>query len=226
MALASALAKLAAHWPPVTVSLVGAGPGDPGLITAKGLARLLAAAGGSVALPEGQGCCGAAAFFWAPVNGTTTPNSEFPRSEMRETFANGTFPAGNPEGIKNLSTDGIGWVVELDLADLGPDGEQYRHGFRWLNNFSRNDNARFVQMCRTMSLPATTPAQALEFEQAIEPLIDVDEWMRCMAMMSLFGIDDAYGRPVQSVDPGLAVAGVAAGQHHERGDRRGADRSG
>lgn len=43
MALASALAKLAAHWPPVTVSLVGAGPGDPGLITAKGLARLLAA---------------------------------------------------------------------------------------------------------------------------------------------------------------------------------------
>ena len=77
-----------------------------------------------------------------------------------KTFANGTFPAGNPEGIKNLSTDGIGWVVELDLADLGPDGEQYRHGFRWLNNFSRNDNARFVQMCRTMSLPATTPAQA------------------------------------------------------------------
>ena len=112
-----------------------------------------------------------------------------------KTFANGTFPAGNPEGIKNLSTDGIGWVVELDLADLGPDGEQYRHGFRWLNNFSRNDNARFVQMCRTLSLPATTPAQALEFEQAIEPLIDVDEWMRCMAMMSLFGIDDAYGRP-------------------------------
>ena len=43
MALAAALAKLAAHWPPVTVSLVGAGPGDPGLITAKGLARLLAA---------------------------------------------------------------------------------------------------------------------------------------------------------------------------------------
>lgn len=29
--------------------------------------------------------------FWAPVNGTTTPNSEFPRSEMRETFANGTL---------------------------------------------------------------------------------------------------------------------------------------
>jgi len=111
------------------------------------------------------------------------------------TFANGSIPAGNPEGIKNLTTNGIGWVVQLDLADLGPDGGQYRHGYRWLNNFSRNDNARFVQMCRTLSLPTTTAAQALAFEQAIEPLMDVDEWMRCLAMMSLFCIDDAYARP-------------------------------
>jgi len=111
------------------------------------------------------------------------------------TFANGTIPAGNPEGIKNLTTNGIGWVVQLDLADLGPDGEQYRHGYRWLNNFSRNDNTRFVQMCRTLSMPVGTAAQALAFEQAIEPLMDVDEWMRCMAMMSLFCIDDAYARP-------------------------------
>lgn len=28
--------------------------------------------------------------LWAPVNGTTTPNSSYPRSEMRETFANGS----------------------------------------------------------------------------------------------------------------------------------------
>src|SRR4030095_7096614 len=45
------------------------------------------------------------------------------------TFAYGSIPAGNPEGMKNLTTQGMGWVVELDLADLGTDGEQYRHGF-------------------------------------------------------------------------------------------------
>lgn len=43
MTLTAALDTLSAHWPPVTVSLIGAGPGDPGLITVKGLSRLLAA---------------------------------------------------------------------------------------------------------------------------------------------------------------------------------------
>lgn len=115
------------------------------------------------------------------------------------TFANGTFPAGNPEGIKNLTTAGMGWVVELDLADLGPDGGQYRHGFRWLNNFSRNDNARFVQMCRTLSMPVSTPAEQAAFEAAIEPLMNVDGWMRTFAMMSLFGIGDVYSQPPGTV---------------------------
>ena len=115
------------------------------------------------------------------------------------TFANGTIPAGNPEGIKNLTTNGMGWVVQLDLADLGTDGGQYRHGFRWLNNFSRNDNARFVQLCRTLSLPVGTADQALAFERAIEPLMDVDEWMRVFAMMSLFGIGDVYSQPPGTV---------------------------
>ncbi len=111
-----------------------------------------------------------------------------------QTFANGTIPAGNAEGIKNLTTSGIGWVANLDMADLGPDGEQYRHSFRWLNNFSRNDNARFVKLNQTMSMPTGTVAQATAFETAIEPLMDVDEWMRCFAMMSLFGINDAYSQ--------------------------------
>ncbi|MGI8601402.1 MAG: lamin tail domain-containing protein [Verrucomicrobiales bacterium] len=105
------------------------------------------------------------------------------------TFANGSIPAGNPEGIKNLTTAGMGWVVQLDLADLGTDGEQYRHGFRWLNNFSRNENARFVQLCRAMSLTG----EALE--AAIDPVMDVDGWMRVFAMMSLFGIGDVYSQP-------------------------------
>ena len=111
-----------------------------------------------------------------------------------QTFANGAIPAGNAEGIKNLTTSGIGWVANLDMADLGPDGEQYRHSFRWLNNFSRNDNARFVKLNQAMSMPTGTAPQAAAFETAIEPLMDVDEWMRCFAMMSLFGINDAYSQ--------------------------------
>lgn len=30
-------------------------------------------------------------FFWAPVNGTTTANATYPRSELRETYADGTL---------------------------------------------------------------------------------------------------------------------------------------
>jgi hypothetical protein len=41
-----------------------------------------------------------------------------------------------------------------------------------------------------MSLPVGTAAQGLAFEEAVEPLMDVDEWMRTFAMMSLFGIGD------------------------------------
>lgn len=31
-----------------------------------------------------------AIFFWSPVNGTTTENAKYPRSELRETYANGS----------------------------------------------------------------------------------------------------------------------------------------
>ena len=31
----------------------------------------------------------ASIFFWAPVNGSTTPNASYPRSELRETFGDG-----------------------------------------------------------------------------------------------------------------------------------------
>ena len=30
-------------------------------------------------------------FFWAPVNGTTTSNASYPRSELRETYADGSL---------------------------------------------------------------------------------------------------------------------------------------
>jgi hypothetical protein len=39
--------------------------------------------------------------FWAPVNGTTTANSEYPRSEMRETFADGTLRNWSYAAAKN-----------------------------------------------------------------------------------------------------------------------------
>ncbi|MCG4455417.1 polysaccharide lyase family 7 protein [Pseudomonas sp. MMS21-TM103] len=41
-----------------------------------------------------------AIFFWAPVNGSTTENAKYPRSELRETFADGklrnwTYPSAD-----------------------------------------------------------------------------------------------------------------------------------
>ena len=43
-------------------------------------------------------------FFWAPVNGSTTANSVYPRSELRETFANGTLRNWSYTAADNVLT--------------------------------------------------------------------------------------------------------------------------
>ncbi|MBF8161197.1 polysaccharide lyase family 7 protein [Ectopseudomonas hydrolytica] len=43
-------------------------------------------------------------FFWAPVNGSTTANSVYPRSELRETFANGSLRNWSFTAADNVMT--------------------------------------------------------------------------------------------------------------------------
>ncbi len=60
-------------------------------------------------------------FFWAPVNGTTTANASYPRSELRETFADGalrnwTYPAADNSLSATLS---VGQVPSTGKIVIG-----------------------------------------------------------------------------------------------------------
>ena len=93
---------------------------------------------------------------------------------------------GTPEGTK-LGMP-VGWVSSFDLANLGDDPEQYRHNLRFMNNFSKDDNSRLIAMCKAMSLTGSA------LQAAVADAMDVDEWMRHFALLSLMGIGDAYSQ--------------------------------
>ena len=109
--------------------------------------------------------------------------TQFKMEGIREPQATST---GTPEGIKLAMP--VGWVSNFDLANLGDDPEQYRHNLRFMNNFSKDDNARLIQMCKAMSLTGSA------LQAAVADVMDVDEWMRHFALLSLMGIGDAYSQ--------------------------------
>jgi len=52
-------------------------------------------------------------FFWAPVDGTTTKNAKYPRSELRETFADGTRRNWKYQDADNNSLDATLKVTQV-----------------------------------------------------------------------------------------------------------------
>jgi hypothetical protein len=80
----------------------------------------------------------------------------------------------------------IGWMSGFDLADLGDDKELYRWVIKINRNRSKDDYSRIIDMCKMFSLTGS------ELQQAAAEVLDVDEWMRKFALMSLFGINDIY----------------------------------
>gem|GEM_PF-3474001 len=89
-----------------------------------------------------------------------------------------------PEGIKlGMPVD---WVGDYDVMNLGDDPEQYRFSTTLRNNRSRNDHGPYIAMAKAFSLSGTA------LEQAIPRVIDVDQWMRYYAMLTLFEIGDTY----------------------------------
>ncbi|MFP6858829.1 MAG: lamin tail domain-containing protein [Roseibacillus sp.] len=98
---------------------------------------------------------------------------------------NGT--TGGPEGLKIGNpynhTNG-----RYDLKDRGLDQEPYRWGFQIRSTRSRDDYAQLVALNRAMELSGTA------LKNALDPIIDVDQWMRTFAMASLNGTDDVYAR--------------------------------
>jgi hypothetical protein len=101
---------------------------------------------------------------------------------------NGTAD-GTPEGWKvpnpyhHVSVDGD---FGPDLRGLGEDKEAYRFNYLIKNNRDRDDYSRLIEMLKMFELTG----EALD--AASQEILDVDQWLRVFAVMSLCGVGDVY----------------------------------
>lgn len=89
-----------------------------------------------------------------------------------------------PEGIKLPFP--VDWVSNYDITDLGNDPEQYRFTTTIRNNRARDDYSAYIAMAKAFSLSGSA------LQNRVPEVMDVDEWMRMFALLSLFGIGDTY----------------------------------
>ncbi len=79
--------------------------------------------------------------------------------------------------------------IDNDFQDRGPDKELYRLGYQARNERGRDDFSKIIALNQALRNLSGTA-----LKEAIEPLIDVDQWMRTFAMLSLNGSNDMIGR--------------------------------
>ena len=101
-------------------------------------------------------------------------------------FAQATVD-GTPTGLKTPFLY-LHPAVSPDITNLGPDAESYRWHFLVKNNRERDDAAALVELCRTFDLDGSV------LDAATQARMDLSEWLRAFAVMSLCGIGDAYTR--------------------------------
>ncbi|MCA9167644.1 MAG: lamin tail domain-containing protein, partial [Planctomycetales bacterium] len=93
---------------------------------------------------------------------------------------------GRPESLKLYQP--IGWVGNFDIQDLGDDKELYRWPFLINGGRDRDDYSRIIDMAKAFSLTGDA------LERAVAEVLDMDNWTQTFALMSLFGIGDAYSQ--------------------------------
>ena len=91
---------------------------------------------------------------------------------------------GTPEGNKVPNPDN---VVGTSIRNLGDTKENYRWTFLIKNNEERDDFDRIMQFAKAMELTGAA------FNTAISTNIDVDQWLRGVAVNALSGAGDSYG---------------------------------
>ncbi|MDB4265154.1 lamin tail domain-containing protein [bacterium] len=98
-----------------------------------------------------------------------------------------TTTTGGPEDLKigNPFTHNFG---QYDFGDYGSDQETYRWGFQIRSARDRDDYSKIVALNQAFAL------EGADFKSAMDELIDVNQWMRTFAMLSLNGNDDTFGR--------------------------------
>lgn len=90
---------------------------------------------------------------------------------------------GDAQAPKSPSPDD---VLEVDIKDWGDDPETYRWIYLQENNAERDDYSQIMALCKAFNLTGA----ALEAQTA--QLMDVDEWMRALAFLTLTGTGDTY----------------------------------
>lgn len=70
--------------------------------------------------------------------------------------------------------------------DFGENAEFYRHYFLIKNNRDRDDYSGMIRLAQTLALPRSS------FLAEVENVIDVDQWLRAFAALSLSGANDNY----------------------------------
>lgn len=94
-----------------------------------------------------------------------------------------TTLTGDPQSYKLPNPDK---VLGTDVKDLGDDPEAYRWTFLKENRRDRNHYAPMVQLAKAFSLSGA------ELDARMDELMDVDQWMRAVAFLSLIGNNDGY----------------------------------
>jgi hypothetical protein len=89
----------------------------------------------------------------------------------------------NAQGYKNPQPDG---VIGSDFRNLGDGKEPYRWNFLIKSNRDRDDYTKLIALCKAFS------SSSAQLEEATNSIMDVNQWMRTMAVYSLGGVNDAY----------------------------------
>lgn len=100
---------------------------------------------------------------------------------------------GNVESLKlppSIFSSGFP-VMGVDFQNMGDDKEFYRWNYLVKNQRYEDNLSRVMQMAKTFSLSGTA------FQEGIDEVLDVDEWMRTYAMVILGGIADIYHNGLQ-----------------------------
>jgi hypothetical protein len=98
-------------------------------------------------------------------------------------FPTSTVIPGDAQSHKLPQPDG---VLGTDIKDLGGDAEAYRWTLLKENHAARNHYAPMVALARAFSQTGTV------LDAQMAALMDVDEWMRAVAFVSLIGASDIY----------------------------------
>ncbi len=94
-------------------------------------------------------------------------------------------PSGGVEGLKAAQEGPSVFGIPVG-RDMGDDKEAYRHNFLIKNNLDQDDYSGMIELAKTFSLSGDA------FHEATQELLDVDEWLRSFAALSLSGANDNY----------------------------------